>query len=102
MNMHAQPRQLGQSPLTPAERMEAFIDAVTFHEVARSEFDRWKAEMNQQDRQENSADREWEFELLMRRNKARCQVADQAKALMADGLLERCAEILRIETAGRP
>jgi len=48
------------------------------------------------------ADHERAEALLRQVETARDVLAGQALVVLADGLLERCAEILAIETAGRP
>lgn len=107
MNVHAQPERIGQPPLTPAERVEALIDAIAFYEARRRAEERWLEAMTRLGERrpgdpQTSVDRAWHAELIERKIKACDELVTRVKALMADGLLERCAEILRIETAGRP
>jgi len=107
MNLHAQPERLGQPPLTPAERVEALIDAITLYEMRRREAENWLDAMTRLGERrlgdpQTTADRAWHAELIERQFRAREELVARAKTLMADGLLERCAEILRAETAGCP
>lgn len=103
MNVHAQTQQLGQPPLTPAERIEAFMDAVTVYEVRHQEVVAQQEVLRLLGEDpKRVADVAALGELIMRRLGAIDAAMTMAKELMADGLLDRCVEILRIETAGRP
>lgn len=103
MNVHAQPQRLGQPPLTPAERVEALMTALGDFEARRLDVSNWRATIGADDAGHvSSADLEWLGRLIGRRLDAQEEVMKLAFALLVDGHLHRCAEILRVETEGRP
>jgi hypothetical protein len=104
MNKHVPPTELGMPPLTPAERVEALMDAfVKYQQLER-------ATQDLRDRLISDVVRTASREMLCDQieegaragNRARIEVVAHVKILMGDGILERCAEMLKIETIGRP
>lgn len=101
MNAHLRP--IPEAPLTPAERVQKLIDAITAYEVRRRAVEEFADEIGFAEVLSISRpDQQRLDELVDREIRAQEEVVATLKTLMAGGLLERCADILRIETAGRP
>ncbi|PCH67056.1 MAG: hypothetical protein COC12_12040 [Rhodobacteraceae bacterium] len=95
-------------PLTPHERVEALIDAFVRHQHLAGAAEMLRQRLNQK------AIRTARREMIVGRlddrldaeNRAAKEIVAHVKILMSDGILERCAEMLKIETppaaTGRP
>lgn len=101
MNTHLRP--IPEAPLTPAEQMQRLIDATTIYEVRRRAAEDFAQEVGfNEGRPLARADELRLDELVEWEVRAQEELVAVAKTLMAGGLLERCVDILRIESAGRP
>lgn len=88
---------------TPAYKLAAFERAIeNYREVQQQHADFIEFMEREGTAASAEADHERAEVLLRQVETARDVLAGQALVVLADGLLERCAEILAIETAGRP
>lgn len=89
------------SPLTPAERLEVLMDAVTLFELHRRNCDRLARRLH------DDAASDEAFNVVLREPieaeiTAQEALIEHIRSLMADGLLERCASLLQIGGAKAP
>lgn len=104
MNALISPARPAAQPLTPAERIETLIDAITAHHTMRVALDQYAESTGLKGFTNGNPDSISRAELV--RFDEMVQAADHAsdalwataKTLMADGLLERCAALLRNES----
>ena len=103
MNSHAHDFQPGVPPLTPAERLEQFIDAINTYEIARRAAEQFAELIGLDEKPALDPIDAVQLEAMIdTENRAQEAVVARAKTLMAGGLLDHCVDILRAETAGRP
>lgn len=86
---------------TPAEVVEAFIAALNTAEGLRRAAREYAALMEHQDGRLDPEEVKILEEMLFDMDRAESAVIDWGRRLNADGLLQRFAEFLTIETAGR-
>ena len=88
---------------TPADKLAAFERTIeNYRDVQQQHADFIQFMEREGTTASAEADHERAEALLRQVETAREVLAGQALVVLADGLLERCAEILAIETAGRP
>lgn len=91
------------APAGPADKLEAFRQLIERYRDARHECGAYVERMRSLSTTPTvEADRDHMALLELKADDAARMVAAQALVVLADGLLERCAEIIEIETAGRP
>lgn len=88
---------------TPADKLAAFERTIENCRNLQRQYDDFIHFIEREGTTASAeADHERAEALLRQVKTARDVLAGQALVVLADGLLERCAEILAIETAGRP
>lgn len=102
MNKHVAPDKLGTPQLTPAERVEALIDAVTLYDIKRLQSLKHAEDIGWNTCAEIATVGELRLDQLVDEEvRAHDAVVATARTLMSGGLLERCAKLLKADAAGR-
>lgn len=103
MNKHLLPEELCVPSLTPAERVEALMDAFVKHQqLAAATFSlRMQLDKLEVETREREAIWDRHDETLHSEMGAQDEVVAHVKVLMAGRYFERMAEMLRAETIGR-
>ena len=100
MNKHVSPEQLGVPPLTPAERVEALMDAFVKYQQLNQATENLRTSLR--DATLRTTKREvicdQRDDAVIAENRARIEVVAHVKILMGDGVLGRCVKMLEIET----
>lgn len=87
--------------LTPAERIDTLIDAITTYQSLLVAANAYGDLILHEDGVASDADTAELDRMYDRSDTAAQTVCHVARTLMADGLLERCAELLRSEPNGQ-
>lgn len=96
MNAYAPPER----QVTDSERIQMLIDAITAHHALNVAVDRYSRMVDPKTATASELRRfDEQVQLADRGSDKLCAIA---KTLMADGLLDRCAELLRENGAGTP